>query len=339
MPIARIITSMPELSGGLVRDLNSRGFEVLILSPEQTISGVADLEIRLDVAGSQQIMADVYANNSLNSIAMQMAAAETDAPAEDIWALLAAFDGDAEKPAEQELAAAGLQQTVEQTLVQSVPVESVESTEDLTSPVLAREETAASVESPIAESAALIPAVEPVSHKASRHQIDPELVPSMFNFSGDDVENDAAPSASIVSAAAGQEEQQYEEKQYLDGNDFRNLVAKKNGSWSFRAPRLVTATGWAAVALLLLFSLMRHHSPMPPDANAGQVPFHQVAPTGSVVPVKSVLITNTGVPIKSMRRNGEPAGIAEDTIVRYNGKVKVPDTEKRSAVKYYTDLD
>ena len=348
MAIARIITSMPELSGGLVRDLNSRGFEVHILSSEQTITSAADLEIRLDIAGTEQTLAQVYANNSL---VMQTTAAE---PEEDIWAMLAAYDGDAEKndaakEAQEEIVPVVLEQNVvhepvvgaqnlsaedaEPSIEQNAPI-TLE--ENLASPVIARE-TVEATETPamIAASTA-----EAVSHKApsneQEYEIDPELVPSMFNFVGSSFASDAP-----VKEVAATETK--EEKPYLNGNDFRNLVAKKNGSWNFGAPKLVTAAGWAAVALLLLVSFMRYHSSIPPEANAGQVPFHASAPTANVVPVKSVMITNTGVPIKTNRRvaSDVTTDIAEDTIVHYNGKAKANALEsgKNAAVKYYTDRD
>lgn len=350
MPIARIITSMPELSGGLVRDLNSRGFEVHILSPEQTISSEADLEIRLDVAGSRQAMAEVFANNSL-----VMQATETTSE-EDIWAMLAAFDGDAENNiaehgvpeivpavleqssmqepiAEQVAVEQNIAQNAEQGIEENVPITSEE---NRIAPVIAMEETAVPVENPVVEnavSASITP--HPVYREEAVHEIDPELVPSMFNLAG--THESEIPAKEVAPVEAG------EEKPYLDGNDFRDLVAKKNGSWSFRMPRLVTVVGWAAVALLLLISFMHRHSPVAPEANAGQVPFHATAPAAAVVPVKSVVITNTGVPIKTNRRiTAEPTtDIAEDTIVHYNGKAKahalVP--EKHSNIKYYSDLD
>jgi len=355
MAIARIITSMPELSGGLVRDLNSRGFEVHILSPEQTISGSADLEIRLDVAGTQQSMAEVFANNSL---VMQTA----DTPEEDIWAMLAAYDGDAEsteQKEQEEIVPAVLDQPVAQEaivdpvaveqnteliseLTEAVVSEEKLPEESLIAPVIAREQTAAPIETSSVEqteNAAAVPAVEPVAQKAAneqRFEIDPELVPSMFNFAGSSFESDAPAKETSATETS-------EEKPYIDGKDFRDLVAKKNGSWNFRVPKLVAAAGWAAVALLLLISFVHRHSPVPPEANASQVPFHATAPAANVVPVKSVMITNTGVPIKANGRmaSDTTTDIAEDTIVHYGGKAKthglVP--EKHSNIKYYSDLD
>jgi hypothetical protein len=353
MAIARIITSMPELSGGLVRDLNSRGFEVHILSPEQTITGDADLEIRLDVAGSRQSMAQVYASNSL---VMQT---ETAGSKEDIWAMLAAYDGDAEKIAvkedtPEEIISALLDQNALQEPVgvaQSMTAENAERSpeqnaparpeENLIAPGIVWEEIVEAAEAPEAENAVSVSAVEPVSHEAisnqPEHEIDPELVPSMFHLAASSVASDAP-----VEGPAPVEAQK-EEKPYLDGNDFRNLVAKKNGSWNFRAPK-VAIVGWAAVALLLLVSFMHRHTSVPPDANAAQVPFHAstITSSASVMPVKAVMMTNTGVPIKTNRKTAsDTADIAEDTIVHYNGKAKTHalESEKHTAVKFYTDMD
>ena len=48
MPIAKLITDVPELSEGIVRDLRARGFEVQMITPGQSIANAADLEITLD---------------------------------------------------------------------------------------------------------------------------------------------------------------------------------------------------------------------------------------------------------------------------------------------------
>ena len=96
MPVARIVTSVPELAGGLVRDLNSRGFEVYILSPTQMPSSEVDLEIRMDVAGAEAVAA-IVSTSVAEAHSAQIHSAGVGSGvhySEDIWALLSNFNGD-----------------------------------------------------------------------------------------------------------------------------------------------------------------------------------------------------------------------------------------------------
>jgi hypothetical protein len=63
MPLARIITHSHSCSRELALDLLARGYTVEIVSPDKVPDSIADLELRVDAAPGDQLIASVQANN------------------------------------------------------------------------------------------------------------------------------------------------------------------------------------------------------------------------------------------------------------------------------------
>ena len=63
MPLARIITRSQECSRQLAIDLLARGYTVQIVSPEQIPNDIADLEVRVDTAPGEQLIANIDARD------------------------------------------------------------------------------------------------------------------------------------------------------------------------------------------------------------------------------------------------------------------------------------
>ena len=317
MPIARIITSMPEFCGGLVRDLNSRGFEVSIVSPEQKISGSPDLEIRLNVnaAGSEAFQIETP-----KDVAQQQ---------EDIWEMLAAFHEDA-------LTQNVMPVQAEITNAQEVGVSQGGdlANEDLAHQGLVNEQI------PDLDAAASTPVSEELSPEEPAPMIDPELVPSMFNFAS----NENVRANENVSAT--EEPKLPQKKIKVQSTKYRDLFPARDGWWNFRSAKLATAAVSAAVIVLLIFSFAHHTTPAAVNSSAAEaqtnVPLHTMVPA-AVVPVKSAVMSSAATPGKPMRHAlDRETDIAEDTVVHYRNKTKssaVLPEENNGKIRSYSDLD
>ena len=353
MPIARIVTSMPELSGGLVRDLNSRGFEVHIISPEQASSGTADLEIKLDaffrpdgaqvpathVSAPTTFAVPESAISALQQLALQQ-------PQEDIWTMLASFDGDADtqdaivpdenlaEPAPQEATATmhALNQTPEvRSESFEVPSENSET------------------QGQIAESAPAViqqAATAPERQKPDSMYVDPDLVPSMFNFS-----------SFPENTQADQEATTSSNQSPWRGSELRKTNLRP---WDARSHKFAAAAAAGCAVLIVLMILTFSHSHVLPKAVSSPapetqtaVPFHHAehgaqasAETASqpTVPIKPAVLVSSSVSSPSKAAPHAPkadTAVAEDTIVRYGSAKKAPEASatKPSAIRYYSDMD
>jgi hypothetical protein len=356
MPIARIITSMPEFSGGLVRDLNSRGFEVHVISPEQTPSGNADLEIRLD-AVSRTVGAEVSpaeiptlaaaeaALKLAESGLLQPAAPPQAAPTqEDIWTMLASFDGDA---ATQEIATEATNDVITD-IITSDSITSKEGPDETASPeVIAAMHSLGENAQPPVEIADNVPSVtQNVVAPAGRElrdslQIDPELVRSMFNFSYSSENPPADQETSITSSHSS-----------WQGSELRKTNLR---SWDSRSSGVrAAAAGCAALIILMVLVFGYRHAkavnslsqetrtavPVHTAAHgAGSTAENAAQPT---VPIKpAVLVSSAGSPSKTARHLPETdTAVAEDTVRYGNAKkaAEAPST-KTSAIRYYSDMD
>lgn len=294
MPTARIITSMPELSGGLVRDLNSRGFEVHILSPSQVSSGEVDLEIRLEISASESVAASI----PLSSLVAQP---------EDIWAMLTAFDGDA-----QDIIAAQPPESGPQETCDPAPKADSDSLQDV-----APEKTSSTSAEIISE------------------PLDPELVPSMFGLGAFDGrsrnQNGATTSEVEVPAYPG----------------FANANKNSLDSRLAKAAAAAAGCAVVVILLALTFAHRRSPLPTAVNSTGheatAQVPFHSsTTASASVVPVKAVITSDATATLKTAP-HGAPhdASIAEDTIVHFGSAPKARRTpaEKQAGVRYYSDMD
>lgn len=367
MPIARIITSMPEYSGGLVRDLNSRGFEVHIISPEQSPFGTADLEIRLDAVthpmdaevAAERIPALTAAEAALKlaeSGLLQPPAPPPALPQEDIWTMLASFDGDA---ANQDLPAAPEETQAEAThavMSQNVVAAAHALSDSSAQPGEIGRETAAG-EMTASETAKATPSIaqeveNPADQERNSFHVDPDLVPSMFNFSSSEGD-----SSTDQEAAAS-------ERSPWRGSELRKTNLR---SWDSRSPRVAAAAAGCAVVVIAMVLALGHRHSLPKTVNSPaqetqtSVPFHSTAHSGNqnaehnadhaatsaevsqpVVPIKPAVLVSSVSPSKAARHSSEgDTAVAEDTIVRYGNAKKVTETPstKTSAVRYYSDLD
>lgn len=369
MPIARIITSMPEYSGGLVRDLNSRGFEVHIISPEQSPAGTADLEIRLDAVprsmdaevAVERIPALTAAEAALKlaeSGLLQPPMPPTAPPQEDIWTMLASFDGDA---ATQDLPAVAGEIHVEEShagiLSQDVAA-TAHALSDSSAQLAEIGNEVAGPEITAGETTEVTPSIthaagNPTDRERNSFHVDPDLVPSMFSFSSSDED-----SSTDQEAAASSERSPWR------GSELRKTNLR---SWDSRSPRVAAAAaGCAVVVIAMVLALGRRHS-LPKAVNSPaqetqtSVPFHSTAHSGNqnaehnadhaatsaevsqpVVPIKPAVLVSSVSPSKAARHSSEgDTAVAEDTIVRYGNAKKVTETPstKTSAVRYYSDLD
>lgn len=310
MPIARIVTSMPELTGGLVRDLNSRGFEVHILSPLQAPSGDVDLEIKLEIAAS-------------DSIARTIPVSPVTVQSDDIWTMLTAFDGDV-----QGQDSGPSKQTYEK-MPEEIPA--VDAQVNFDAPVN-KDSTSNSpvvVDEPIFATFAEIIS-EP---------LDPELVPSIFGLSSFP---SRFPAGTQEQGAAGLSEERPSAHSAL-----RNV---EKSSWDSRPKLAAAAAASAMVIILLVISLTHRRAPLPENMTSPshdvttQLPFHPAtaAATSSVVPVKEVITSDPAVPLKTVQRPANrESSIAQDTIVHFGSarKIQRPSREKQAGVRYYSDLD
>ncbi len=336
MPIARIITSMPEFSGGLVRDLNSRGFEVHIISPEQPVSGIADLEIKLEAmsrpAGAEVRATEIPASTSFPVPEPVVAALQQPAlppQQEDIWTMLAAFEGDAET---QDFAA------VHASLI---------GTESQEATTLALNENSAQPNEPAQDAPSVTDGrAEPVNREQvhTSYHVDPELVPSMFNFSSSD-EN----------AVEEQEAAPLSNRSPWHGSDLRKTNLH---SWNSLLPKVAAAAAGCAAFVILMFLTFAHSHALPKAVNSpSQVtrtttPFrgaeHSVEPGAETAaqpaaPIKpAVLVSTVSSPPRATPHASEAnTAVAEDTIVRYGSTKKTPEASatKPSAIRYYSDMD
>ena len=332
MPIARIITSMPELSGGLVRDLNSRGFEVHIISPEQKVSGTADLEIRLEAmsrpASTEVPTTDIPVSTSFSvpEPAVTTLPQPTLPPyQEDIWIMLAAFEGDA--ATQDAVAQANLTATESQEAIATS---------------LAFNENSAGPSGPAEGGPSVTQGMaEPVDrgHAHSVYHVDPDLVPSMFNFSscGEDTaaEQETAPS----------------KQSPWRGSELRKTNLRSADS---RLPRVAAAAAGCAIVVILMALTFSHRHALPKAVNSPTqetrttAPFHSVqsgaeAATQAAIPIKPAVLVSTVSSSPKVTRHGSAteAAVAEDTIVRYGSVKKTPEASsaKSSAVRYYSDMD
>ncbi|HEY1801902.1 MAG TPA: hypothetical protein VGG46_13285 [Terriglobales bacterium] len=319
MPIARIITSMPEFSGGLVRDLNSRGFEVHIISPEQAVSGTADLEIKLE-AMSRPAGANVRATEipvSTSFSVPESAGAAVQQPAlppqqEDIWTMLAAFEGDAE-------------------------------TQEAIATTLALNEDSAQPNEPAQDAPSVTHGMaEPVKREQVHpsYSVDPDLVPSMFNFS-----------SSGENAPAEQEMAPLSNRSPWHGSELRKTNLH---SWNSPLPKVAAAAAGCAAFVILMFLTFAHSHALPKAADSPapgtrmatplHVAEHSAGPGGeTAVPIKSaVLVSTVNSPSKATPHASEAdTAVAEDTIVRYGSAKKTPaaSATKPSTIRYYSDMD
>lgn len=322
MPVARIITSVPELSGGLVRDLNTRGFEVHIVSPAQTFSSEADLEIRIDVAGTEAITA------ILNTAPAETDPAEMHAPEavpEDIWALLRDFNGDAPEasgvPAQEAVAAQSI--TAKQPVAAQAIITALTEQEPLTATTPATEnnpEPARATETKPDENFAEIIA----------GPMDPELVPSMFGL------------ANISDAAHG--------ALATSGLHREISSASANKTWDPRSHRLAAAAAACATVVIVLSLMFAHRrAPLPAAVNSPshdattsmQLPFHATATASpAVMPVKAVVADDATSSVKnSQHSTAHDSDIAADTIEHFGSVVKTPPRQKQSGIRYYSDME
>lgn len=335
MPIARIITSMPELSGGLVRDLNSRGFEVHIISPEQAPSGTADLEIRLE-AISRPVGAEARTSEiptltatGVPELAASQLALQPTLPQEDIWTMLASFDGDA---ATQDLTSAA-EENHPGTLSQNVVATGHALSENSAQP------------GEIAKAAR--PVTQEVVNPADREHVDslsvdPDLVPSMFNLA-----------SSGENSSTDEEAASSSNRSPWHGSELRKTNLR---SWDSRSPRVAAAAaGCAVVVILMVLALGHRHAKAvnsPAQETQTTVPFHSAAhgiePAAEsaaqpTIPIKpAVLVSSVSSPSKAARHGSEAStAVAEDTIVRYGSAKKTPEASptKPSAIRYYSDMD
>jgi len=360
MPIARIITGMPEFSGGLVRDLNSRGFEVHIISPEQSPSGTADLEIRLDAVsrpmdaevGAERIPALTAAEAALKlaeSGLLQPPAPPQAVPSqEDIWAMLASFDGDAETqdfPAVAEEIHA-VEENPAGILSQDVASTAYALNENSAQPVEIGDETAGGEAAKDAPSIAQEPAI-PANRGRNPLHVDPDLVPSMFNFSSSDEDPSTSQEAAVPS----------------DRSPWRDREPQKTNlrSWGPRSPRVAVAAAGCAVLVIAMVLALGHRHSLAKAANSpvqetqSAVPSHSAehaagngtersAATAAqpTAPIKPALLVSSVSPSKASRHSSEGgASVAEDTIVRYGSAKKAPEASstKTPAIRYYSDMD
>jgi hypothetical protein len=312
MPTARIITSTPEFSGGLVRDLNTRGFEVQILSPEQPISGQADLEIKFEVAASSPAIVEAPAPPK---------------PAvtpEDVWTMLAAFDGEAKT---QETAPANEAPSNPPDTISAAQPSSV--MQPAIADVIHSEHAAATDEAPAASTEA-----------TPSSSIDSELVPSMFGLSSDQSDSGTGGGS----------------RPRRRTSNFSRLKLE-NKFWDVRSTKITTAVACAAMVLLAIVSLVHRRTPLPatnaPESQTS-LPFHPAAaaPTTAtatvpVAPVKAVVLKNSHVSAKPApgvvaRNETDHDEIAKDTIIRFSDTGRrhtSTTTKKENGVRYYSDME
>jgi hypothetical protein len=341
MPIARIITSMPELSGGLVRDLNSRGFEVHIISPEQTPSGTADLEIRLEaISHPAGVEVRASAIPASTTAVPELAASRPALPQpplqqqEDIWTMLASFDGDAAtQDVTTDITAANGNQA--ETGFQEV----IATMHALSENSAQRSETAEDVPSGTPSSVTQRTANPVDREHVDSLSVDPDLVPSMFNFS-----------SSGENAEAEQESATSSNRSPWRGSELRKTNLRSRDS---RSPRVAAAAGCAVFVILMVLTFAHSHAApkatnSPAQETRTTAPFHSVGPSAETVaqptvPIKpAVLVTSVSSPSKAARRApATETAIAEDTIVRYGSKKKTPEAspKKPTAIRYYSDMD
>jgi hypothetical protein len=301
MPIARIITSMPEFSGGLIRDLNSRGFEVHIVTPGQANSGAVDLEIRLDAASSfMQVNQEAYAPASHLEQKSQN-------QAEDIWTMLAAFDGDASI---QDLSSAPTSSTAE------VPVNS-QLPEDAEVAVLQSD-------------TATIP---------DRHNIsEPQISTEAAQIANGPIIGETTPVTETIPERGNDPAERLSE----DEEGVRELsVPRLVGALAVCA---VLIFAFVAMFGHRRAPLSENVKPVSTPETTAAVPFHAATPAAAaVVPVKAAVVTNTTENASKVVRHASASepDIAEDTVVHFGSPRKPQESKpvKPSGIRYYSDLD
>lgn len=302
MPTARIITSMPEFSGGLVRDLNSRGFEVQILSPEQAISGKADLEIKLEVVAS------------LSETAKAPAPVPTRAP-EDVWTMLAAFDSDSKTP---DTAAIEL----------SKPSDTI-------SPA----QTSTAMQPPVEYPGNSIHATEAAPStfpETDSANVDSELVPSMFSLSADQNGSSTGKVANPHGRSSNFFRLKLENK-FWDVRSTKITTAVACTAMVLlaivslvhrRAPLPADTNSAAQPQTSLPF-----HPAAAPAATSSTVPVKTVALSNAPISTK---------PHAGIRSEADRNEIAKDTIIRFTDTAKQhasKTTKKENGIRYYSDME